>query len=219
MYWRFHARFVGQTASPHHWVRVAGGIPSWGADGIANTRPDGAEGFWFDVDTNAEHQLWFYVYWHQMRSSRCNDGSATPGCEGDQGATNYYGNNFAPAGQTGFPADQWICLEIRTKVNTLGQNDGELSLWLNDGLVGEYRTGVPRGRWLRDNFFSWGPYFQDVQAFEGFNFRTDADVLLKRVTLDAYYQQNTLPASAPAENIILYDDVVVATSRIGCRVS
>jgi hypothetical protein len=37
-----------------------------------------------------------------MRSGRCNDGSATPGCAGDQGTTYYYGNNFNPAGQTAF---------------------------------------------------------------------------------------------------------------------
>jgi len=42
--------------------------------------------------------------------------------------------------------------------------------------------------------------------------------MLKRVTLDAYYQVDTLAASAPDAQVILYDDVVVATSRIGCRV-
>ena len=153
-----------------------------------------------------------------MRSGRCNDGSATPGCAGDQGTTYYYGNNFNPAGQTPFAADSWFCLEIHAKANTVGQSDGELTLWKDDALVGEYKPGTPRGRWLRDNFYSWGQYYVDEQAFEGFDFRSDANVLLKRVTLDAYYQVDTLPASAPAAQVILYDDVVIATSRIGCRV-
>ena len=43
------------------------------------------------------------------------------------------------------------------------------------------------------------------------------EVLLKRVTLDAYYERGTLAASAPEAQVILYDDVVVATARIGCR--
>jgi hypothetical protein len=218
VYWRFHARFVGQTASPHHWVRVGAGTPSYQSDGRANTVPPGNEGFWFDLDASQGKTFAFYAYWYKMRSGRCNDGSATPGCAGDQGTTYYYGNNFNPAGQAPFAADSWFCLEIHAKANTVGQSDGALTLWKDDALVGEYKPGTPRGRWLRDNFYSWGQYYLDEQAFEGFDFRSDADVLLKRVTLDAYYQVDTLPASAPAAQVILYDDVVIATSRIGCRV-
>jgi hypothetical protein len=218
VYWRFHTRFVGQTSSPHHWVRVGAGTPSYQSDGLANTVPPGNQGFWFDLDASQGKTFGFYVYWYKMRSGRCNDGSATPGCAGDQGSTYYYGNNFNPAGQTAFAADSWFCLELRAKANTVGQSDGELTLWKDDALVGEYKPGTPRGRWLRDNFYSWGQYYTDEQAFEGFDFRSDANVLLKRVTLDAYYQVDTLPAAAPAAQVILYDDVVIATSRIGCRV-
>ena len=100
----------------------------------------------------------------RRRLGRCNDGSATPGCAGDQGTTYYYGNNFNPAGQTPFAADSWFCLEIHAKANTVGQSDGELGLWKDDALVGEYKPGTPRGRWLRDNFYSWGQYFVDEQA-------------------------------------------------------
>ena len=218
VYWRFHTRFVGQTASPHHWVRVAAGMPSYQSDGLANTVPPGNQGFWFDLDASQGKTFAFYAYWYKMRSGRCNDGSATPGCAGDQGSTYYYGNNFNPAGQTAFAPDSWFCLEIRAKANTVGQSDGELTLWKDDALVGEYKPGTPRGRWLRDNFYSWGQYYIDEQAFEGFDFSSDANVLLKRVTLDAYYQVDTLPASAPEAQVIVYDDVVIATSRIGCRV-
>jgi hypothetical protein len=223
VYWRFYARFVGTTAVPHHWVRVGAGDPTFQSDGLANTLPAGDKGFWFDVDARRDQFFNFYVYWHQMRSGRCNDGTTVPGCAGDQGTTYFYGNNFTPAGQRAFPRDAWFCLEIMAKANTVGQKDGELALWANDALVGEYRTGVPRGRWLRDNFYSWGPYFQDVQAFEGFDFRSSSDVLLKRITLDAYYEKGSLDDLAmttpvPEAQIILYDDVVVATDRIGCKV-
>jgi len=217
LYWRFYARFVGQTATPHHWVRVAAGTPDFDADGLANTVPVGSKGFWFDLDAHSDGFFSYYVYWYKMRSGRCNDGSATPGCAGDQGTTYYYGNNFSPAGQSVFPRDTWQCMEIHAKANTVGALDGELALWIDDVLVGEYRPGSPRGRWLRDNFFTWGQYYQDAQAFEGFDFRSSTDVLFKRVTLDAYYERGTLPADAPEAQVILYDDVVVATERIGCR--
>ena len=223
VYWRFYARFVGTTAVPHHWVRVGAGDPTFQSDGLANTVPAGDKGFWFDLDARRDQFFNFYVYWYQMRSGRCNDGTTVPGCAGDQGTTYFYGNNFTPAGQTAFPRDAWFCLEIMAKASTVGQKDGELALWMNDALVGEYRTGTPRGRWLRDNFYSWGPYFQDVQAFEGFDFRSSSDVLLKRITLDAYYEKGSLDDLAmttpvPEAQIILYDDVVVATERIGCKV-
>ena len=223
VYWRFYARFVGTTAVPHHWVRVGAGDATFQSDGLANTVPAGDKGFWFDLDARRDQFFNFYVYWYKMRSGRCNDGTTVPGCAGDQGTTYFYGNNFTPAGQSAFPRDAWFCLEIMAKANGVGQNDGELALWMNDALVGEYRTGIPRGRWLRDNFYSWGPYFQDVQAFEGFDFRSSSDVLLKRITLDAYYEKGSLDDLAmttpvPEAQIILYDDVVVATERIGCKV-
>ena len=217
MYWRFHAQFVGATATPHHWVRMAAGTPDFQSDGLANTLPAGDKGFWFDLDAHQGDILSFYAYWYKMRSGRCNDGSAVPGCAGDQGTTYYYGNNFSPANQTPFPRDKWFCLEIRAAANEVGRSDGSLTLWKNDTLVEDYRPGGPKGRWLRDNFFTWGQYYQPVENFGGFDFRASPEVLLRRVTLDAYYQDNTLPAAAPDVQTILYDDVVVATSRIGCR--
>ena len=221
MYWRFYARFVGDTAVPHHWVRVAAGDATYQSDGLANTVPPGDRGFWFDLDARRDQTFNFYVYWYKMRSGRCNDGSAVSGCEGDQGVTYYYGNNFTPAGQSPFARDQWFCLEIVAKANTVGQSDGELALWKDDALVGEYKPGSPRGRWLRDNFYSWGQYFQDEQAFEGFEFRSSDDVLFRRVTLDAYYEKGSLDnlamtTTVPEAQVILYDDLVVATERVGC---
>jgi hypothetical protein len=223
-YWRFYARFVGNSAPPHHWIRFAAGSPSFQSDGLANTKPAGDQGFWYDLDAHDDGNLNFYVYWYKMRSGRCNDGSVTPGCAGDQGTTYHYGNNFTPAGQTPFPRDKWFCIETMTKVNTIGMSDGALALWMNDRLVGEYKPGTPRGRWLRDNFYTFGPYYQDQGPFEGFDFRSDADVLGRRITLDTYFEKGTLDARianglvVPETQTILYDDVVVATSRVGCKV-
>ncbi|MCB9587263.1 MAG: hypothetical protein H6718_17825 [Polyangiaceae bacterium] len=225
MYWRFYTRYVGDTAVPHHWVRVAAGNDAFNSDGLAAVVPGGNEGFWFDLDAKDNGFFSFYVYWHEMRSWECNDGSTDPNCAGYNGpsSTPYYGNNFNPADQAPFPRDQWFCVEVLAKANTPGSYDGELALYVEDQLVGEYRTGTPRGRWLRDNFYSHGQYFQDQQGFEGFNFRTSADVGLKAVTLDAYYEKGTLDAkeqngiTVPEAQVTHYDDVVVARRRIGCK--
>ena len=218
---RFYARYQGQTETPHHWVRLAAGN---NAGGAANKVPDGNSLFWFDLDPDDSGFLKFYVYWYQMKSGRCENGTAIPGCPGDQGYTYYYGNTFNPANQQAFPRDQWFCIEYMAKANTLGNSDGELALWKNDQLVGEYKTGTPTGHWRRDSFLTHGQWFNPAvygnYPFEGFNFRSSNNVKFSYFTLDAYYQRDTTTNSnAPEAQVIDYDDLVIATERIGCKVS
>jgi len=230
IYWRYHARFPELAPNPHHWVRVAAGNASWGSSGLANTVPGGNEGFWFDFDANNNDQFNFYVYWYNMRSGRCNDGSATPGCAGDQGTTYYYGNVFRPPDQAPFPRDRWFCIEMRAKANTVGSMDGEMTFWVDDVLVGDYRPGYPDGTWLRATFHTGGCEFSACTPpapFEGFDFRSSDAVGFKSIFLDAYYQRDTYQRKRDAlldrglspsdTQTILYDDVVAATERIGCR--
>jgi hypothetical protein len=229
IYWRFYARFVGIAPNPHHWVRMAAGNEAYSSSGLANTVPGGDDGFWFDLDANNDDQLNFYVYWYRMRSGRCNDGSATPGCAGDQGTTYYYGNVFQPPGQTPFPRDAWFCVEIRARANTVGSSDGELSFYVNDVLVGDYGPGRPVGTWLRAQFHTDGCSFSactEPVPFEGFDFRSSAEVGFKSLFLDAYYERDTSADKRQVledrglvvsdEQTVLYDDVVAATERIGC---
>ncbi|MCP4501258.1 MAG: hypothetical protein GY822_14960 [Deltaproteobacteria bacterium] len=117
------------------------------------------------------------------------------------------------------------------KNNTVGTSDGALAFWVNDQLVDVYEPGSLLGTWFRATFHTDCCAFSgcaDPSHFEGFDFRSNADVRFKRIFLDAYYQRNTF------ENIkddleergllvsetqtILYDDVVVAKERIGCKV-
>ncbi len=232
MYWRFHVRFKGIAPNPHHWVRVAAGTSGYDSSGLANTVPPGDQGFWFDLDANNDDVFDFYAYWYKMRSGRCNDGTAVPGCAGDQGTTYYYGNTFRPPGQTPFVRDTWMCIEMMAKANTVGQSDGQLAFWVDDQLVGDYRPGYPDGTWLRDSFYTGGCSYSactDPVPFEGFDFRSSADVQFKLVVLDAYYERGSFAEKKAAleakgltvsdEQTIYYDDVVVATQRIGCRVS
>jgi hypothetical protein len=230
MYWRFYARFPNIAPNPHHWVRTAAGNATFNSSGLANTVPAGDQGFWYDFDIDNDNIYNFYVYWHEMRSGRCNDGTAVPGCAGDQGSTYYYGNVFRPPQQTPYPRDQWVCIEMFGKANTVGMMDGELAFYVNDQLVEHYRTGNPIGTWLRAQFHTGGCEFSactEPVPFEGFDFRTSTEVGFKSVFLDAYYQQDSSAAKRAVlesrgltvsdEQTIYYDDVVVATERIGCR--
>lgn len=230
IWWRVHVRFPVLAANPHHWMRFSAGDETWGSSGRANTVPPGDRGFWFDFDANTADQFNFYAYWHQMRSGRCNDGSTTPGCDGDQGTTYHYGNVFRPPDQTPFPRDRWFCVEIHARANTPGVQDGELSFWIDDAPVGDYRPGHPDGTWLRDQFHTGGCEFSACTPpapFEGFDFRTSEDVDFRELFLDAYYERDSnrrrreqmeaMGLTVSDEHTILYDDVVIATERIGCR--
>lgn len=229
IYWRFYARFPEQAPNPHHWIRMAAGDASWSSSGLANTVPPGNRGFWFDFDASNDDKFNFYVYWYKMRSGRCNDGSATAGCAGDQGTTYYYGNVFEPAAQQAFPRDRWFCIEIHAKANTPGMSNGELSFWIDDRLVGDYRPGTPEGTWLRAQFHTGGCTFSACtppQPFSGFDFRSSSEVRFKSIFLDAYYERGSAATkrmelerrglTLSDAQTILYDDVVVATERIGC---
>lgn len=227
LYWRFYARFEGNTAPPHHWVRTIALDDSYSADGHAGYAPAGDDGFWFDFDVLTDDTFKFYTYWHEMRSWMCNDGSTDPGCEGYNGPSDnpHYGNNFNYADQQSFPRDQWFCLELHGKANEIGTYGGQLSFYLNDELAADYQMGTPNGRWLRENFYTHGQYYIDEGPFEGFNFRTSEDVGWRLIVLDAYYQKDTLDQKEdngyPVQETqtILYDDVVVARERIGCKVT
>jgi hypothetical protein len=232
LYLRFYAQFRDIAPNPHHWVRVAAGDENFEASGLANTVPPGDDGFWFDFDANDDDVFNFYVYWYLMRSGRCNDGSAVPGCEGDQGSTYHYGNVFRPPGQSAFPRDAWFCIEIKAETNHVGASDGSLAFWINDELVGDFRAGYPEGTWLRDQFYTGGCDFSactEPVPFEGFDFRSSDTVRFKSIFLDAYYERDTTASrrailedrglTVSSEQTILYDDVVAATERIGCRVA
>lgn len=230
VFWRFHVRYPVLAPNPHHWIRLAAGNDSYGSSGLANTVPPGDQGFWFDLDADLDDVFNFYVYLHKMRSGNCNDGTTTPGCQGDQGGDYHYGNTFRPLAQKGFARDAWFCVEVEARVNQVGKSDGRLALWVNDALVGEYGAGYPEGTWLRDQFHQGGCQFSactEPVPFEGFEFRTSADVRFKGIFLDAYYERGSSAdkraelegrgLTVSDEQTILYDDIVVATERIGCR--
>lgn len=230
LFTRLHVRFPVLAPNPHHWVRFSAGTESFESSGRANTVPEGDQGFWFDFDATSDDRFNFYVYWYGMRSGRCNDGSATPGCEGDQGTTYYYGNVFQPREQRPFPRDRWFCLEIEAQANTVGSSDGSLRFYLDDELIGAFGRGYPEGTWLRSSFHEGGCDFfacTPPQPFEGFDLRTSSDMLFKEFFLDAYYERDSTAnrrakmeatgLSVSGEQTILYDDVVIATERIGCR--
>lgn len=224
-YVRYYMRYQDGTARPHHANGTRVFAPGGDVGGTAGIQPEGDVRFNTTIDIDGEGRHFFYTYWHEMRSGRCNDGTAVPGCEGDQGTTYYYGNRFKPADQTAIDRYQWRCYEYVMRSNTPNEYDGEQGFWIDDALVGMFRTGEPLGEWLRDNFYTEGEWGTTPDTpFEGYNWRTSSIVDQVRVSLAIYQEWGTLndnrddtPVKAE-EQAVYYDDVVIATRRIGCRV-
>ncbi|MEM6954975.1 MAG: hypothetical protein AAF645_04775 [Myxococcota bacterium] len=221
---RFYMRYGEGTARPHHGNGTRVYAEGFDRGGTAGLRPAGDERFNTRIDLDGQDRQFFYTYWHEMRSGRCNDGSATPGCAGDQGNTYYYGNHLKPPDQTFVDRFAWHCYEYALRVNTPNASDGAIFLWTDDEHVGSFETGTPLGQWLRDKFYTMGEWSTTpTEPFEGLNFRTDARVNLVRVRFEIYQEQNTLQRRRddtpdPAEEqAVFYDDIVIATERIGCR--
>ncbi len=123
-----------------------------------------------------------------------------------------------------------MCIEIHAEANTVGASDGSLAYWIDDAPIVDYREGSPDGTWLRAQFHIDGCEFSactDPAPFEGFDFRSSDEVGFKAFMLDAYYERDSSARrrtqmeerglTVSDNQTILYDDVVVATERIGCR--
>jgi hypothetical protein len=44
--------------------------------------------------------------------------------------------------------DKWVCVEMKVKLNTPGQFDGELELWLDGVSVAKFGDGLPSGKYV-----------------------------------------------------------------------
>jgi hypothetical protein len=106
----------------------------------------------------------------------------------------------------------WTCVEEMVKLNnpTTAFN-GEHAIWLNGVKVSHLGQGLPKGRW------SGGIFTQDPSGspFEGFRWRTDANLKLNWIWLQNYAPDD--PAGFTRN--LLFDHVVVAKSYIGCLAS
>lgn len=97
----------------------------------------------------------------------------------------FWGNSFLPEQPREIPRDQWICCEFMLKHNTPGQPDGEQAFWIDGELLGHWR---------------------------GINWRTSPTLWANAFTLESYVTDRW---TKQAENIVLFDNVVIAREYVG----
>lgn len=212
-YARFCVRFPADALGYlHHFVHLGGYEPAtrW-PQGGAGERPRGDDRITVGIEPFAAGGRlpapghWsFYAYWHEMKLSA--DG-------------NYWGNAIAPRTRLQIPADRWQTVEVMVALNTPGERDGELALWLDGEPVLHVRRGTPRGLWSGMGFDVLPADDAESEPFEGFDWRTSADLqlnffeLLHYVTPEALRRAGVSNLDAPVA--VEFDHVVVAEGYVG----
>jgi len=152
----------------------------------------------------------FYAYWMRMHSWTAN---AFPPNDG----TAYYGNAMIHRNDFTVDEDQWVCLEVHAKLNTdpSSGTGAVLEVWKNDAAVAHFDDTGPLGYWIRDKFCSSADgaectdYPAPATEVLDLQFRTTT-----ALQLNVFWPQNYI--TDPAMGTLTYDQMVVATTRIGC---
>lgn len=215
-YMRVYIRFDKDTLMPHHFINLKGQTPTykyrWG--GAAGLKPsggkDGAISVTLEPAKDDKDRWFFYSYWHEMRSWQTEHGAS-------QGKPNaYYGNVFKMKQGPKIKRDQWICVEMMVKLNTAGEYDGEQAFWIDGKLIGHWKKGLPKGTWMRGSFHSFGKWNRKPRKFEGFNWRASDAIKINKAMLQWYLSRDqSWPRMRVKENIVYFDDLVVATGYVG----
>jgi hypothetical protein len=217
VYARFYVRFAEDCEPIHHFGTCIGGNnpPTPWPQVRAGTPPKGDRAYWVGIEPFGEAWRWdYYAYWHQMRGSP------------PRGQT--WGNSFIHDEALKVDKERWICVEMMTKLNDVGQANGEMALWIDGRLCSHLRPGEPKGRFVFDKFFPgetgegviWDhtsgarrtlPAQPGGTPFPGFEWRTTDSLKTSFVWLYVYITKGTLGQ----QNRVWFDDVVVAKKYIG----
>jgi hypothetical protein len=132
--------------------------------------------------------------------------------------TAYYGNAFVHRNDFTVDSGSWVCLEVHARLNVAGSSaaGAVLEVWKNDALVQRFDDQGPLGYWIRDKFCPDG-----ADGAECTDYPAPATQVLdlqQRTTttlrLNAFWPQNYITDAAMGT--LSFDQMVVATARVGC---
>lgn len=212
VYLRFYAYFPASNVAPHHFVKIISyPVPYFG--GQAGKKPGENKYFVLGIEPTKENEWHFYNYWQRMHSWQTYRGDP----DSSRGPNAYYGNTFKADNQAPFKRDQWVCVETRVKLNDPGDSNGEMAIWINGVKKGEWKKGQPTGTWRGDRYLTSGQENIDPKPFEGFNFRTIDTLKINQVSLQWYVSEERAIEGAADQNIVYFDDIVLARKYIGLK--
>lgn len=196
VYARFYVKFSSDYQYAHHFVTLMANHRNnkWSAFGKAGLKPNGtyfSSGMepWFAWGKNPPPgELNFYSYFIDMKP--------------DPKMNKYWGNSFFPPGPPPATAaaanrfvpklNQWQCWEFCLVANSLGEANGEQTMWVDS---------------------------RQIAHFTGIRWRNDLDVKVNCLWLQHYGYDSSDPTRSYTKDsqVVWFDDVVVATQYIGPR--
>ncbi|HEX9283918.1 MAG TPA: hypothetical protein VF882_09015 [Gemmatimonadales bacterium] len=210
LYVRWYAKY--QAGVPWHHTGVwFGGYnpPSLWPNPQAGTRPSGDDRVSFSIEPvwgigAPNVALDFYNYWMTMHT-----------CSSCGGA--YWGNALISRNAFTAADNTWACLEIHAKLNTNTASDAGavLEVWKNDALIQRFPETTGGGYWVQDHFCPAGA--DGSQCNYSPTAPGPLDIQLRSSTalrLNYFWPQNYI--TDVSEGSVWFDDMVVATTRIGC---
>jgi len=196
LYVRYYVKYPTTGAYVHEGIWMGGHNPpvSW-PDPQAGVKPAGNDRFSAAAEQSDDRSRFdHYDYWMNMRV-------ATDG--------QYWGNTLLNNPSVKVAPGQWACVEQMVKLNNpVTAFNGEHAIWINGVKVSHLGQGFPNGTWSGGNFTQTA----SGTPFEGFRWRSDANLNLNWIWLQNYSPSDPLGLTSA----MLFDHVVVAKSYIGC---
>jgi hypothetical protein len=206
VYVRWYAKYDASVPWHHSGMWFGGYNPAMPFPSPnAGNKPSGDDRFSISIEPvwdvgTAKARFDFYNYWSTMRSWM-----ETPTNDG----TSYYGNSLVH--QKAFTIDegQWVCLEVH--VDVAGK---ALEVYKNDALV----QGLPvSGQWVRDKYCPMAADGSECTDYTTPPFTELVDLTFRTTPsygVNAFWPQNYITDAAMGT--LRFDQMVVATRRIGC---
>ncbi len=212
LYMRYYAKYDSGVEWHHTGVWIGGYNPAttWPSP-KAGIKPSGDDRFSVSIEpmgsgSSPGPQLDFYNYWMKMHSH--ND-------------SEYWGNTLLHQNSFQVDTDQWMCIEILIKLNpsTSSGAGAELAVWKNDELIQHFTDNRPLGYWLKDKFC---PEDADHSSCTNYPPAPGTQMIpldlqyrnASALKINYFWPQNYI-TSGP-EGSVTYDDIVIATVRVGC---
>ncbi len=216
-YVRWYAKYQIERPYHHAGLWFGGYNPSRTSPAPgAGTRPAGNERFSVSVEPNTEEYMqidgqWifpldFYNYWMKMKQEE----------DGD-----IYGNRLIHNSSTYYDEEEWVCIEVRYKLNTnMNSADGaRLTLWIDDQLIIDFNDDRGYGYWSWEKFCPVNadlPNCTDFPPDEGEEMiPLDLQTRITETLTFNYIWPQNYNTNEDYSSTIWFDDIVVATKRIG----
>jgi len=205
LYVRWYANYAPGGAWHHSGVWFGGYNPPMGFPRpVAGERPAGDDRLSVSFEA-IDDRMDFYNYWMNMHS----------------GAGTFFGNSLVHDRERVRPEGTWFCIEVMVRLNPdpASRSGGELALWWDDVEVVHFTEAGPPGYWIQDDFCA-NDLGDDELCEEFHPGGTPSELVDLQVRTTTDLQLNYLwPQNfngSDRESTLAFDDIVVATQRIGC---